>query len=64
MTCCLPPPRVEVFHEASARGIKKSLVLRRRGGPALVSCFFDAELGRRLRINRHVERGPPSNRPT
>jgi hypothetical protein len=25
--------------------------------------FFDAESGRRLRINRHVERGPPSNRP-
>jgi hypothetical protein len=36
-------------------GIKKIRVLRRRGtGPVRV-LFYDAESGRRLRINRHVE---------
>ena len=49
---------------AAGLGIKTFLVLRRRGtGPVLVLFFDGAESGRRLRINRHVERGSPSNRP-
>jgi hypothetical protein len=41
---------------AAGLGIKTFLVLRRRGtGPALFFFFDDAESGRRVRINRHVE---------
>ena len=41
---------------AAGLGIKKIRVLRRRGtGPVRVLFFDDAESGRRLRINRHVE---------
>ena len=41
---------------AAGLGIKKIRVLRRRGtGPVRVLFFDDAESGRRLRINRHVD---------